>query len=229
MPFLSLPSPRARSLSPAPPVSRSAPGARRIRRIAPLLLLPLLAACAPDRPRDDDFAALAAALESAPGIAPRLSVGTAFRRCTERVPPGGTIARADCPARRRARTGAVAALLEEFAPGQPARLRADALVDLHWDDARGKRLDASISSLRRTAELAERPAPVLADLAAALIVRAERAQSPRDLLEAYEAAERALEREPGNEAALFNRALALDRFGLVDETARAWRAYLAAD
>jgi tetratricopeptide (TPR) repeat protein len=97
------------------------------------------------------------------------------------------------------------------------------------EDERGIALDRSIKSLRKAAESRARPAPALADLAAALLVRAERTQAPRDLLEAYETAEQAVEREPRNPAALFNRALALDRFGLVDESARAWLAYLAID
>jgi CHAT domain-containing protein len=110
-----------------------------------------------------------------------------------------------------------------------AGLRTRALLNLLYGDARGQALDRSISALRRAALLTDRPAPVLADLAAALIVRAERAQAPRDLLEAFEAAEGALRQEPRNPAALYNRALALDRFGVVDETAARWRAYLAVD
>ncbi|HEV2148208.1 MAG TPA: CHAT domain-containing protein [Longimicrobiaceae bacterium] len=76
---------------------------------------------------------------------------------------------------------------------------------------------------------ADRPGAVLADLAAAYLVRAERARTPRDLLAAIEAAEEALEREPRNPAALFNRALALQRFGLVEEAEFGWRSYLAVD
>jgi len=104
-----------------------------------------------------------------------------------------------------------------------------AVLGLVRDDRRGISLDRSISSLRELADSVKRPAPVLADLAAALIVRAERAQAPRDLLEAYETAELALRDDPRNLAALYDRALALDRFGLVDEAARGWDAYLAAD
>lgn len=47
-------------------------------------------------------------------------------------------------------------------------------------------------------------------------MRAERNQTPRDLLEAMEAADWAVELEPGNAAARFNLALALDRLGLDD-------------
>jgi CHAT domain-containing protein len=111
----------------------------------------------------------------------------------------------------------------------PAALHTLAVLDLVAAEDRARALDRSITSLRRLANVSDRPAPVLADLAAALVVRAERTQAPRDLLEAYGVAAEALQREPRNLAALYNAALALDRFGLVDETARAWRAYLAAD
>jgi CHAT domain-containing protein len=104
-----------------------------------------------------------------------------------------------------------------------------AIIDLFASDERGRALDRSITSLRRLAALADHPAPVLADLSAALIVRAERTQAPRDLLEGYETAEQALRHEPRNLAALYNRALALERYGLVDETAKDWQAYLAVD
>jgi CHAT domain-containing protein len=102
-------------------------------------------------------------------------------------------------------------------------------LDLVDGDERGKALERSITALRGLAAQVDRPAPVLADLSAALIVRAERTQAPRDLLEAYETAENALKHNPKNPTALYNAALALDRFGLVDESAGAWRAYLAVD
>lgn len=170
------------------------------------------------------------ALASAPGVAPRLSISSVFQPCSERLPENGSIPHSNCPtldrSGRNRLTRPGAAVDQGAPPNEKYRL---ALIDLLLPDTRGIALDRSISSLRELAETAERPAPVLADLAAALLVRAERAQTPRDLLEAYETAEAAARLEPRNRAALFNRALALDRFGLVDEAARDWRAYLAAD
>ncbi len=84
-------------------------------------------------------------------------------------------------------------------------------------------------SLLGAAAGAEQPSRVLADLSAAYLLRAERTGSALDLLQGLDAAEKALEHAPRDRAALFNRALAMQRFGLVDETARAWRAYLAND
>jgi hypothetical protein len=57
---------------------------------------------------------------------------------------------------------------------------------------------------------------VYTDLAAALLVRAERHQTPRDLVEAIEVADLALELKPRNEAARFNLALGLERLGSTD-------------
>jgi CHAT domain-containing protein len=111
----------------------------------------------------------------------------------------------------------------------PDALHASALVDLLWADDEGTSLRRSIQYLQTAARLDSRPAPILADLSAAHLVRAERANSPRDLLEAVETAERALQKDPANRAALFNRALGLERFGLVGEAGRSWRAYLTVD
>lgn len=174
---------------------------------------------------------LADALEAVPGVAPRLSAASSFRTCTEAVPEGGTIPRATCPPLKRSGDDRFTkhAHWAAGAGDNVAAVHTRAILDLVSRDDRGKALDRSITSLRRLAALADRSAPVLADLAGALIVRAERAQAPRDLLEAYETADAAVVHEPRNLAALYNRALALDRFGLMDEAAKDWRAYLAAD
>jgi CHAT domain-containing protein len=197
--------------------------------IAHVALLGTLAACGSRADASDAFA-LGDALESA-SIAPRLSVATAFHACPEAAPRDGTILRARCPAPppRTATRLAEAAARARRAGDDPAALHALALVDLVAEDSTGRALERAISALRQEAALAEQPAAALADLSAALIVRAERTQAPRDLLEAYETAELALRQDPRSLAALYNRALALDRFGLVDETAKDWQAYLAAD
>ncbi|HET7234487.1 MAG TPA: CHAT domain-containing protein [Longimicrobium sp.] len=172
---------------------------------------------------------IAAALAASPGIAPRLSVPTAFRRCVESVPANGTVTRADCPAPRKKTASPLA--LAGIPPGarDPRSVHQLALLDLTANDPRGIALDHAISSLRRVIELSDDPTPALVDLSAALIVRAERQQTPRDLLEAYETAQKAADRQPHNAAALYNRALALDRFGLVEETAEDWKLAIAAD
>lgn len=177
-----------------------------------------------------------AALGAARTEAPRLSIPTVWRPCTARVPAGGTVARSTCaataaealPSDRVLDLAARAA--ERVHAGVDAdALHASALVDLLWGGEGGISLERSLQSLQAAARLADRPAPALADLSAAYLVRAGRTQSPRDLLEAMEAAERALEAEPALPAARFNLALAAELLGLQDEAGRAWRAYLRVD
>jgi CHAT domain-containing protein/tetratricopeptide (TPR) repeat protein len=198
----------------------------------PLLVLAAgaLAACRPAEPLYDLPPALARAL-AAPGIAPRLSAAGSFRACPEPVPAGGTIPAAACapPSRRQRERLTRLALHARGMRDSAAALHLQALVDVVVDDPGTASLDRAVARLRAAAAVARRPAPVLADLSAALLVRAERAQAPRDLLEAYEAAERALRADPRSAAARYNRALALDRFGAVDEAAREWDAFLAVD
>jgi CHAT domain-containing protein len=111
----------------------------------------------------------------------------------------------------------------------PRAMHTSALVDLLYGRGDGTALDRSISALHASAVRAERRAPVLADLAAAYILRAGTDHTPRDLVAAVELADQALQLEPHTPAALFNLALALQRFGLVEESAQSWRDYLAVD
>src|SRR5437868_1116912 len=84
-------------------------------------------------------------------------------------------------------------LLPRAGAADPHSLHVVALVDMLWGDSAGKALDRAITYMQAAARLDDRSAPILADLAAAYVVRAERRQSPHDLLEAIEAATHALE------------------------------------
>lgn len=205
-------------------------------RIAPFALCCALAAAGCEPAHGDDaprglLGELARQLDAAPALAPRLSIGSGGPSCIPDDPAGqGGCPRGAMP-RPSARISAIAARAQRAVRdhADPRALHTVALIDLLYEPGTGKSLQRSISSLQTAARLTDRPAPVLADLAAAYIVRAERAGTPRDLLAAVEAAERGLEHEPRNRAALFNRALAMQRFGLVDQAAAGWREYLAAD
>jgi tetratricopeptide (TPR) repeat protein len=169
-------------------------------------------------------AELARAVGPAPTVGPRLSIAREPSECASEAGcrETGTPSRRVSDVAGRASRAAMASVA-------PDALHASALVDLLWADEAGTSLRRSIQYLQTAARLDPRPAPILADLSAAHLVRAERANSPRDLLEAVETAERALQKDPANRAALFNRALGLERFGLMGEAGRSWRAYLAAD
>lgn len=65
-------------------------------------------------------------------------------------------------------------------------------------------------------------AAALSDLSAAYLVRAQRNDSPIDLLHAYETADRAVRLKNAPPAAQFNRALAIEALGLTREAAAAW-------
>jgi len=167
-------------------------------------------------------------------FAPRLSVSPNDPPCL-----GGSReekrTRGGCPrapdARPSARVNRIAARAR-WAAGRDADPRAmhtSALIDLLYGRGDETVLDRSISALHVSARGAVRPAPVLVDLAAAYILRAGTDRAPRDLVAAIEASEQSLQHEPRNPAALFNLALALQKFGLVEESAQSWRAYLEVD
>jgi CHAT domain-containing protein len=166
---------------------------------------------------------------------PRLSIPTAYRPCLAAVPTGGTVPRADCKVAREDLAPssdvldvAQRASVRIQANADPDALHAAALIDLIWGEG-GIPLERSVSYLRTASRLASRESGVYADLAAALLVRAERHQAPRDLVEAIEMADVALELEPRNEAARFNLALGLERVGLDGQAQRAWEAFLQVD
>lgn len=163
---------------------------------------------------------------------PRLSLTQAYRTCPahERASPGaksGCLVSGDAPIAPPGLASAVArASARSRSSVDVDALHALALADLAWSDAAGGALDRSISTLRVVARLSTRPAPALADLAAALLVRAERRRSARDLFEAADVVAHALEADSAFAPARFNHAVALERLGLVDEAGRAWAAFL---
>ena len=166
---------------------------------------------------------------------PRLSIRTAYRRCQDRRTEAGAadLPRSLCETRDGDALPSGTMLDISASAARAARdvgditaLHATALADLVWADSAGISLDLAITHLKAVARVSSRPTPVLADLAAAHLVRAERRQTPRDLLEALEAAATAVELDSLNAAARFNLALALDRLMLTREAAAAWQAYL---
>src|SRR5205807_1590723 len=72
-------------------------------------------------------------------------------------------------------------------------------------------------------------ARIASDLAAAYLVRATETNHAQDLPRALESATAALKTFPDMPEAAFNRALALERLALVDQTRQAWRDYLRLD
>jgi len=87
---------------------------------------------------------------------------------------------------------------------------------------------AAIERLRAAAERSQ-DAAAWSDLAAAHYDLAVRLGRPSQYADALAAADRALKRSPRLPEALFNRALALERIGLLDDARAAWKRYLEVD
>lgn len=162
----------------------------------------------------------------------RVSIVSAYRACTPAADPDvpGTVCRpAEGRPSRRTLSVIRRAAQAARAGADPQALHAAALALMLFPSPGGNHLDESISYLQTASRLADRPAPVLADLAAAHLMRARELASPRDLYQAVEAAERALELEPTHATARFNAAAALAATGSGAETREAWSRYLAVD
>jgi CHAT domain-containing protein/tetratricopeptide (TPR) repeat protein len=169
--------------------------------------------------------------------APRLSVPLRYRSCVDLNRTAEILPHTHCQAEPGDGDGPTSRL-----GGRPARrsaaespllsadsLHASAILELLWRDDRGIRLKRAISYLDAAVRLDTSSASALTDLSAAYLVRSEWSQAARDLLEALDAADQALAREPRNPAARFNRALAMDRLWLVEGASSAWTAFLEVD
>lgn len=162
----------------------------------------------------------------------RVSIVSAFRPCTPAADPdlpGSVCGAAEGKPSRRTLSVIRRAAQAARAGADPQALHAAALALMLFPSPGGNHLDESISYLQTASRLTDRPAPVLADLAAAHLMRARELKSPRDLYQAVEAAERALELEPAHATARFNAAAALAATGSGEETREAWSRYLAVD
>jgi CHAT domain-containing protein len=172
----------------------------------------------------------------APGMpGARLSIAAAFRTCPTETRPGESVPRSLCaaeaevPFREALRVLQRAERQARRAPSDPAALHALGLAYVVYGDAAGTQLPQAIAHLQSAARLSNHPPPVLADLAAAHLLRAERTQAPRDIYVALEVGLQALELDPTNRTARFNTAMALDRAGLAGEALREWSRYLEVD
>lgn len=176
-----------------------------------------------------------AALEYRPLLG-RLSLDTGYSECRpERrtlIDGAGCVANGPLLVRRLCSPppqpdGQVFRILREWPPatrpGVVLDLHQRPLRDLLWQSV--DRLDETVQRLEMAAIVAGE-AEALSDLAAARIEMALVGDRPAELLAAWVAAERALERSPRYAPARFNRALALDRLGMKEAAAIAWRTAL---
>jgi CHAT domain-containing protein len=163
-------------------------------------------------------------------FAARTSIDAEYHKC-ERAPAkvrGETVPRESC-----AKPGKVPlkprALESARQSPDPDSLQAWALSTVIWWDSTDVSPYEAISRLEKALRLSPGSVPLLVDLSAAHLARAEWTQNSRDLIQALNYAEEALAREPRNARARFNAALALQAFGLDRQADKAWSAYLATD
>jgi len=171
---------------------------------------------------------LAAARPARPG-SPLFSIPVEYRPCSVlRARTGETVPRESCAAEGDGLEGfeAVAVAGES---SDPDSLQASALLAIIGDDETEQAANAAIARLGRALRLTSRRVSVLVDLSGAHLVRAQRTQNPRDLLEGLNYALEAVEADPRNQAARFNAALALQTLGLDEQAEIAWTEYLRID
>jgi CHAT domain-containing protein len=159
----------------------------------------------------------------------RLSVETAYRSCKRvELPADSTVPREDC--------GDVTDMPPELEPlaaaGEslaPDSLQASALAAVLWWDRQPATLHETILRLSDALRLKGDSVPLLVDLSAVHLFRAQETQNHHDLVVSLNYARDALELEPRNPSALFNAALASEALCLDANADAAWGAYLAVD
>lgn len=163
---------------------------------------------------------------------PRFSVTTAYRVCAPTV-HGDSVPRVECPAANTELDATLDELQRQISraadAGDHDGMHAQALLELALPDTTLRTVSHAIETLTRLAAIDDRSAEVLADLSAAYMLRAGRTNSPYDLFNALDAAERAVQLNPRYPAALFNRAVALEALMLDGEAGDAWREYARVD
>jgi CHAT domain-containing protein len=165
-------------------------------------------------------------------FAARLSIPTNYQPCTP-APDSATTSAVPVPRESCGEGDDPPLDLDAFAEGgtsaDPDSLQASALASVIWWDESERSIHRAITRLEKALRLSRRDVPVLVNLSAAHLVRAERTQNSRDVMVALDFARQALSRDPCNHAALFNAALALQALGTSGEATKAWDVYLAAD
>ena len=110
----------------------------------------------------------------------------------------------------------------------PRALHANGVIALRSENS-PRSIDRAVEALESASRLAPTNARFLNDLAAGYVALAERDQQLLPMLEALDAIERAMACDSTLSAALFNRALILERLYLLKDAERAWTRYAAAE
>lgn len=174
----------------------------------------LLVACTPDR-------SAAPLRDLAWGTAAALSTGGGGD-CDTLVIARATVGCGRAARDQVARDSTQRAALMDASTGA-APLGQRALVDLWYGIAQPEALDRAVRALRDEARNQDTNADLLSDLSAALLERYAARNSPDDLLEALDAARRAVQRAPNARHAAWNAAVAITWLGLREAHEPAWQ------
>ncbi len=170
-----------------------------------------------------------AAARPARVLSPRFSILIEYDPCSVLRPRAGeTVPRESCGA-DAGRLAGFEALADAGESADPDSLQGSALLAIIGDDDTEEAADTAIARLSKALRLSRWRVPLLVDLSGAYIVRAQRTQNPRDLLEGLNYALEAVATEPHDAAARFNTALALQMWGLDEQAEIAWKEYLHID
>lgn len=162
-------------------------------------------------------------------VEPRLTEAANYSPCRILEKDSDLIPNADCGQRSRpARKERSSLLTSDILRGGPVEEESQevALGDL-LASGNPNEVNRAVHRLEKKAAAHPKDVQTWSNLSAAYLVRAQTADSPRDLVRAYEAAKRALRENGQQREALFNRALALEKLHLVKAAREAWTAYMS--
>jgi CHAT domain-containing protein len=160
--------------------------------------------------------------------APLFSIPVEHRPCSPLPPKTGETVPRDACAAEAGLTG-LEGLARAGESSDPDSLHASALLAIVDEDATEQTASAAITRLGKALRLSRRSVALLVDLSGAHLVRAQRTQNPRDLLEGLNYALEAAAADPRDAAARFNAALALQTLGVDEQAEIAWTEYLRLD
>ena len=161
-------------------------------------------------------------------VEPRLTVGTGRGECRPACPPG-ELCEPECAAPDVHKPdGSVSTpdIGDEIDRGSEEHVLALRTLIAKREEANAEK---AVEMLEQLAQGQPKSAALLSDLAAAYLVRAQRARRPLDLVLALSFVERAVQRNPRLAAARFNQALVLEALFLRTAAFRAWQGYLGLD
>ena len=167
-----------------------------------------------------ELSALVAAVGTSRPIEGRLTGGFAYGAAPPTLRSAGTAA-AVSPDTRIATAELQKALDRSRTPSTLAAYASGAIAEGD--------LDTAIRALQEATALDASSAARWSDLSAAFLARSREAAHGTDLLDAMEAAQKAVTLDPALAEAAFNRALAVERLSSRTQAIAAWQAYLAID